>query len=100
MGASVPELGLGTQLRQLLDRMDAAVGQACADVGLRDYRTRYSAVIKALVRTGPAPIRDLARAAGVTHSAGSQTVAEMRRAGLVELTPGADARQRVVQLTA
>ena len=45
------------------------------------------------------PIRDLARAVGVTHSAASQTVAQMARAGLVRLEPGTDARQRIVHLT-
>jgi DNA-binding MarR family transcriptional regulator len=36
----------------------------------------------------------------VTHSAASQTVAQMRTRGLVVLKPGEDARQRVVHLTA
>ncbi len=35
----------------------------------------------------------------MTHSAASQSVAEMRRRGLVELGAGADARERLVQLT-
>ena len=45
------------------------------------------------------PIRDLARATGVTHSAASQTVAELARQGLVDLRPGTDGRQRIVHLT-
>jgi DNA-binding MarR family transcriptional regulator len=48
---------------------------------------------------GPMPIRRLATECGVTHSAMSQSVSEMRKAGLVESAPGEDARSRVVALT-
>ncbi|WP_371871428.1 hypothetical protein [Phytohabitans rumicis] len=44
-------------------------------------------------------IRALAGAVGVTHSAASQTVAQMAKAGYVTLEPGTDARQRIVHLT-
>jgi DNA-binding MarR family transcriptional regulator len=44
-------------------------------------------------------IRDIATATGVTHSAASQTVAKMIRAGLVTTSPGTDARTRAVSLT-
>ena len=93
-------VGLGTQLRQVLDLMDADVAGVLADLGLADYRPRYSVYVRAVVRLGPVPIRDLARAVGVTHSAASQTLAEMSRRDLVELRPGADGRQRIVHLTA
>jgi DNA-binding MarR family transcriptional regulator len=79
--------------------MDADVALALADLGLRDYRTRYSAYIRA-VAAGPLPIRDIAERLGVTHSAASQTVAEMQQRGLLETRPGDDARQRLVGLTA
>ena len=79
--------------------MDADVALALSDLGLRDYRTRYSAYIRAVV-DGPTPIRDIAERLGVTHSAASQTVAEMQQRGLLETRPGADARQRLVGLTA
>lgn len=90
---------LGTRLRVLLEAMDADVALALADLGLRDYRTRYSAVIRAVAASGPAPIRDLAEQLGVTHSAASQTVAEMRQRGLLQTRPGQDARHRLVELT-
>jgi DNA-binding MarR family transcriptional regulator len=54
----------------------------------------------ARLHPGPSSIRDLARAISVTHSAASQTVAQMSRSGLVTLETGADARQRIVHLTA
>jgi DNA-binding MarR family transcriptional regulator len=90
---------LGTRLRALLEAMDADVALALSDLGLRDYRTRYSAYIRA-VAGGPMPIRDVAERLGVTHSAASQTVAEMQQRGLLETRPGDDARQRLVGLTA
>lgn len=93
------ELGLGTQLRHVLDLMDKDVAAVVADLGVVDYRPRYTPLVRALVSRGPLAIRDLADAVGVTHSAASQTVAQMARRGLVELTRGADARQRIVALT-
>lgn len=93
-----PEL-LGTRLRHLLDVLDAGVGAAYADLGLAGFRPRYTPVVRVLTAHGPASIRDLAAAIGVTHSAASQTVAHMAKAGLVTLSPGADARQRIVTAT-
>ena len=92
-------LGLGTRLRHVLDLLDGDVAQVYADLGLTGCRPRFSPVVRALVALGPSSIRDIARAIGVTHSAASQTVAQMTRGGLVTLEPGADARQRIVQLT-
>ena len=91
--------GLGTRLRVLLESMDADVGLALADLGLRDYRTRYSAVVRRLDSGGPATIGDIADTLGVSHSAASQTVAEMERRGLLALRAGSDARRRQVTLT-
>jgi DNA-binding MarR family transcriptional regulator len=91
--------GLDTRLRNLLDAMDSDVALALADLGVRDYRTRYSAVIRYVDEHGPATIRRLAERLGVTHSAASQTVADMERRGWVELRAGEDARQRLVRLT-
>ncbi|WP_076471732.1 MarR family winged helix-turn-helix transcriptional regulator [Micromonospora avicenniae] len=91
---------VGTLLRHVLDTLDGEVAGVYAERGLDDYRPRFSPPLRVLVAGGPLPIRDLAHRIGVTHSAASQTVAQMARAGLVELTPGADARQRVVHLSA
>jgi DNA-binding MarR family transcriptional regulator len=90
---------VGAQLRHVLELLDGDVAAVGRDLGLADYRPRYSPVVRALVEHGPLPIRGIADAVGVTHSAASQTVAQMSRANLVTLEPGADARQRIVQLT-
>ena len=92
---SGPE-GLGTRMRHVLEILDGDVARFLADIGLDSYRPRYSPVVRALLARGPLAIRDLAEEMRVTHSAASQTVAQMNRAGFVSLEPGADARQRIV----
>src|SRR5690348_15204907 len=96
---SAREPAVGTRLRHALDLMEADVAQACADVGLGDYRPRFSPVVKVLLAQGPSSIRTLAGEIGVTHSAASQTVAQMTRAGLVAPSAGSDGRERIVRLT-
>lgn len=91
--------GLDARLRALLEAMDADVALALADLGVRDYRTRYSAVVRFVDEHGPSTIRRLAERLQVTHSAASQTIAEMERRGWVEVRAGADARERLVRLT-
>lgn len=92
--------GLGTRMRHVLELLDGDVARVYADLGVPDYRPRYSPVVRALVALGPLSIRDLATAVGVTHSAVSQTAAQMARRGLLTLERGADARQRIARLTA
>jgi DNA-binding MarR family transcriptional regulator len=86
-------------MRHVLEVLDSDVAKFLADIGLDGYRPRYSPVVRALLARGPLAIRDLAGEMRVTHSAASQTVAQMNRAGFVSLEPGADARQRIVSLT-
>jgi DNA-binding MarR family transcriptional regulator len=90
---------VGTLLRHVLDLLDGDVAKVYAELGLPDYRPRFSPIVRTLVCDGPMSIRDLAQAVGVTHSAASQTVTQMARCGLVELEPGPDARQRIAHLT-
>ncbi|AXG79483.1 MarR family winged helix-turn-helix transcriptional regulator [Streptomyces paludis] len=98
-GGPGPEL-LGTRLRLLLDRLEAGVAAVYTDLGMEGFRPRYTPVARTLaVAGGPRSIRELAAATGVTHSAASQTVAQMAKDGLVTLTPGEDARRRLVELT-
>jgi DNA-binding MarR family transcriptional regulator len=90
---------MGTLLRHVLEVTEADVSAFFQDIGLGDYRPRFTPVVRAIVERGPMPIRDLAAEVGVTHSAASQTVAQMARQDLVSLKPGTDARQRIVSLT-
>ncbi|AIG73257.1 Hypothetical protein AJAP_01630 [Amycolatopsis japonica] len=90
---------MGTLLRHVLDVTEADVSAFFEDIGLGDYRPRFTPFVRAIVEHGPLPIRDLAAEVGVTHSAASQTIAQMARQDLVSLRPGTDARQRIVSLT-
>lgn len=88
----------GTELRALVDRLDGEVAAALGELGLDGYRPRFSPVVRVLVE-GPASVRRIAGAIGVTHSAASQTVAAMVRDGWALQRVGLDARERVVELT-
>lgn len=95
---AAPNATLGTLLRHLVEKLDSAVEQSYVQSGL-DYRPRYTPVVRALIDSGPASIRAISRNAGITHSAVSQTVAQMMERGLVRFEPGGDARERIVALT-
>ncbi|MFD0202371.1 MULTISPECIES: MarR family winged helix-turn-helix transcriptional regulator [Saccharothrix] len=90
---------LGTRLRHLLDLLEGDAARVYTDLGLPGFRPRYTPVIRLVHTKGPLSIRDLADTIGITHSAISQTVNQMRRDGLVDLKPGDDARRRIVHLT-
>ena len=90
-------IGLGALLRHLLELLDGAVQRGYDELGL-DYRPRYTPVVAALLDLGPSSIQDIARAARLTHSAASQTVAQMADRGLVRVRPGRDLRHRVVHV--
>lgn len=89
---------LGTLLRRLIEELDGAVSESYERAGI-DFRPRYTPIIRALAQDGPMTVRALAQRATVSHSAVSQTVSQMTTHGLVALTPGTDARERIVALT-
>jgi DNA-binding MarR family transcriptional regulator len=91
---------VGTLLRRVLELLDGDVVKVYEEQGLGEYRPRFSPVVRALLAEGPLPVRDLAVAIGVTHSAASQTAVQMARVGLVTHTPDPrDARRRLIELT-
>lgn len=95
---TLPTLTLGTLLRRLIDHLDGAVEQVYVDAGL-DYRPRFTPIVRALAANGPSTLRELSARTGVTHSAVSQTVAQMVDRSLVSLKTGEDARERIAALT-
>ena len=97
MSSSLPTLG--TLVRNLLELLDREVEAAYAASGLA-WRPRYTPILRALLSLGPTSIKALALETGVSHSAVSQTVSQMSKDELVTLTPGSDARERIVVLTA
>lgn len=91
---------LGTALRRLVELLDGEVSRAYAEAGL-DYRATFTPVVRALVAAqGSLSVREIAATGGTSHAAASQTVAQMRRAGLLDPAPAADGRERRVQLSA
>lgn len=94
-----PSATLGTLLRSLVEQLDRDVEAAYLSEGL-DFRPRFTPVVRALDEAGPLRIKDIAEAAGLTHSATSQTVSELVAKGWLVLTPGTDARSRVVSFSA
>lgn len=94
-----PSPTLGTLVRHLLEQLDGDLEAVYAASGL-EWRPRYTPVLRVLMRQGPVSIKVLAQEIGITHSAASQTVTQMARHRLVTLKPGADARERIVVLSA
>lgn len=79
--------------------MDEDIARFYAERGIVGVRPRFSMALIRLHHLGPMTIRDLAAEVEVSHSAMSQTVASLRRHGLVGTGHGADARTRLVTLT-
>ena len=90
--------GLGTKLRHLLDLLDGDVERLYRELGV-DFRPRYYPVFRALLDEGAGTIRAIEAHSGLTHSALSQTIAGLRRAGLVTAKRGDDGRERWIHLT-
>lgn len=93
-----PQPTLGTALRHLLNLLDGDLEQLYAADGL-GYRPRYTPIVKALRALGPASIRQIAAHARMTHSAVSQSVAQMKRGGWVATARGEDARESIIAAT-
>ena len=90
--------GLGTLLRHLLELLDGDLEKVYAR-DIPGYRPRYTPVMRTLLDAPGCTIREIATTACVSHSAASQTVSQMRRAGLLRVTRGEDAREVRLWLT-
>lgn len=87
-------------LRRLLAAMDDQIGDVYRHAGLAELTPRFGMPLIRLRHAGPMTIAELARSVAVTHSAMSQTVSAMRKAGLIRTTTGPDARSKRIALTA
>ncbi len=90
---------LGSELRRLIDLLDSDVEQRYMALGLR-YRPRFTPVVKALEALGPSSIKAISQHSSLSHSATSQTVAQMTKEGLLTMREGADGRERIAEPTA
>jgi len=96
----VTAVSLWRPLRLLMQRIDDEIGRVYDETpDARDVRPSWVFEILRLDAQGPMTIRQLADSVGRTHSASSQKVAAMARAGLVETRVGRDGRMRQVHLT-
>src|SRR5689334_22792330 len=87
-------------LRLMQEAMDGEIASLYDEAGIDGLRTRFVGPLIQLARHGSMTIQELATSVDVTHSAMSQTVAAMRRAGLAQTVPGKDdARTRRIRLS-
>lgn len=91
--------GLGTQLRHLIELLDGAVAEEYSRESL-NYRPRYTPVMRALMARSPLSVTEIAKTAGITQPAATQTIALMIREGLlVSEASLEDSRQKVIKMT-
>ena len=86
-------------LRLLLASLDDDIARIYEEAGVEGVKASFVMELLRLHADGPMTITELARSVDRTHSAVSQKVSAMRRAGLVRTRPGADARSKTVALT-
>lgn len=100
MSGDVTERSLWRPLRRLMQHVDDEIARVYAEMpSAQGVRPAWVFELLRLEARGPMTIRALADSVERTHSALSQKVAAMRKAGLVELTAGPDGRSRNVVLT-
>jgi DNA-binding MarR family transcriptional regulator len=87
-------------LRLLQASMDADIARIYSEEQIDGLRPSFVMELLRLHARGPMTITELAESVQLTHSALSQKVAAMRRAGWVRTAVGGDARSRKVALTA
>lgn len=97
MVANLPR-SLGTELRRLIELLDGDVEKHYEALGMR-FRPRFTPVVRALEALGPSSIRSIALHSGLSHSAASQTVAQMVKDDLLRLKEGKDGRERIAEPT-
>ncbi len=83
----------------VLHRIDAEIERLYERSGRDEMRSRFALPLLEIAHGGPATIKDLALSTKQTHSAMSQTIDAMKRAGLVEARVGEDARTRIIHLS-
>ena len=90
------DCSLGTQLRHLVELLDGAVERNYAGMG---YRPRYTPVMRCLIADAPMALGVVARCAGITQPAATQTVALMIEDGLIRTAASEDGRRKLLELT-
>ncbi|MGF1431069.1 MarR family winged helix-turn-helix transcriptional regulator [Kitasatospora sp. LaBMicrA B282] len=86
-------------LRLLQSAMDDDIGRLYTEHRIEGLKPSFILELLRLHARGPMTITELAESVQRTHSALSQKVAAMRKAGWVQTVPGDDARTKKVTLT-
>lgn len=92
------ELGLITRMRRMMEQFTADTDKLYDEAKL-PFRVSYFYAMYAITTCGRLTIADIAKLAGFSHSAVSQTIKRMAQEKLVETTSTEDGRQKVVCLT-
>lgn len=92
------ELGVGTRMRRFMEQLTADSDRLYEEAGL-PFRVSYFYAMYAIVRFEQLTIADIAKLAGFSHSAVSQTVKRMVKDNIVETIATGDGRQKMVRLT-
>ncbi len=90
---------LGTTLRHLIELLDGSVEQVYNDFDL-DYKPRFTPIMRTLSKNEFASISELAKEAGITQPAATQTVQAMAKRELVNISVSRkDSRQKHISLS-
>lgn len=90
-------VGIGEALRQLLEMIDGDMDSWYKSLPF-PYRARYTPIVREL-RSGPLMVGGLSQKLSITQGAVSQSIRLMLEDGLIEKTPGKDARQSFISLS-
>ncbi len=93
-----PQSGLGTKLRLLLSMLDGELTELYKQEQ-SSFRPRFFPVFQLLLQSKRASIGEIGAFLHTSQPAATQTVAEMKKLGLVADEAGTDKRRRLVRLT-
>lgn len=99
LAADPTQQSLWRPLRLIQASMDADIARIYFEQQIDGLKPSFVMELLRLHSRGPMTITELAESVQRTHSALSQKVAAMRRAGWVRTVPGDDARSKKVTLT-
>ena len=90
---------LGTTLRHLIELLDGSVERVYSDFGL-DYKPRFTPIMRILAKIEVISVSELAKEAGITQPAATQTIQAMAKKGLVTISVNKkDSRQKQISLS-
>ena len=90
---------LGTTLRHLIELLDGSVEQVYSDFSL-DYKPRFTPIMRTLAKIEVISVSELAKEAGITQPAATQTIQAMAKKGLITISVNKkDSRKKQISLS-